>query len=339
MMESQDLTLPPELQLAMQLEGIFMPQTWKKRKEAYERLKQSGDTSEGLRFAHYTSADAALKIIQEKRMWVRSTTCMSDYREVLHGFEILLEFFSSEPNRQRFIQALDSCAPGAAGEAIQLFDQWWSEIQFGTYIASMSEHDETENSHGRLSMWRAFGGNTARVALVFRIPKFSGGAQALNLFFSPVAYLAKDEGRALIDEVIKNIHMNSEFLGSVDRGTIIATVFHMLLAGVTCLKHEGFEEEREWRAIYSPKRSPSPLVESSTEIIGGVPQIIYKLPLDVTVSSTLAELDFSRMFDRLIIGPSQYPLVMSGAFVDALTKTGVPDAANRVFISGIPIRP
>ena len=31
--------LPPELQLAMQLEGIFMPQTWKKRKEAYERLK------------------------------------------------------------------------------------------------------------------------------------------------------------------------------------------------------------------------------------------------------------------------------------------------------------
>ena len=159
-------------------------------------------------------------------------------------------------------------------------------------------------------MWRAFGGNTARVALVFIIPKLSGGAQALNLFFSPVAYLMKDEGRALIDEVIKNIHMNSEFLGLVDRGTIIASVFHMLLAGGICLKHEGFEEEREWRAIYFPKRSPSSLVESSTEIIGGVPQIIYKLPLDVTVSSKLADLDFSRLFERLIIGPSPYPLAM-----------------------------
>ncbi len=138
----------------------------------------------------------------------------------------------------------------------------------------------------------------------------------------------KDEGRALIDEVIKNIHMNSEFLGLVDRGTSIASVFHMLLAGVTCLKHEGFEDEREWRAIYFPKRSPSFLVESLTEIIGGVPQIIYKLPLDVTVSSKLADLDFSRMFERLSIGPSPYPLAMSGAFVDALTKTGVPDAEN-----------
>ena len=35
----------------------------------------------------------------------------------------------------------------------------------------------------------------------------------------------------------------------------------------------GFEEEREWRAIYTPKRAASPLIISSTEVIGGVPQI------------------------------------------------------------------
>ena len=76
----------------------------------------------------------------------------------------------------------------------------------------------------------------------------------------------------------------------------------------------------------------------STETIGGVPQAIYKLPLDATVSNTLADLDISRIFDRLIIGPSPYPLAQHEAFVDALEKAGVPNAGKRVFVSNIPIR-
>ena len=40
------------------------------------------------RFVHYTSADNALKIIRTKRLWMRNTTCMADYREVEHGYQI-----------------------------------------------------------------------------------------------------------------------------------------------------------------------------------------------------------------------------------------------------------
>jgi hypothetical protein len=127
-------------------------------------------------------------------------------------------------------------------------------------------------------------------------------------------------------------------LKSVDRQTVVGAVFTMLLAGVTCLKHEGFAEEREWRAIYSPRRLPSPLVESSTEVVNGIPQIVHKIPLDAGVSPVLAELDLSRMFDRLIIGPSQYPLAMYEAFTQVLKAAGVADAEHRVLISGIPIR-
>jgi hypothetical protein len=112
----------------------------------------------------------------------------------------------------------------------------------------------------------------------------------------------------------------------------------MFLAGVVCLKHEGFREEREWRVIHSPKRVPSSLMESSTETIGGVPQLIYKIPLDTSVSSSVADLEFSRIFDRLIIGPSPYPWPMYEAFVSALKLAGVADAEHRVFASGIPIR-
>jgi hypothetical protein len=77
---------------------------------------------------------------------------------------------------------------------------------------------------------------------------------------------------------------------------------------------------------------------TSTETVGGVPQIVHHIPLDVSVDPALADLDIARMFDRLIIGASPYPLPIADAFVDALQKAGVADAAKRVFISGIPIR-
>jgi hypothetical protein len=128
------------------------------------------------------------------------------------------------------------------------------------------------------------------------------------------------------------------FLRTVERPTIVATVFNMLLAGVTCLKHEGFREEREWRAIYSPKIRPSPLMETATEVVAGVPQPVYKIPFDKKVISGAGGLDMADVFDQLIIGPSQYPMVMSEAFADALKKIGVQDAEQRICASLIPIR-
>jgi hypothetical protein len=164
------------------------------------------------------------------------------------------------------------------------------------------------------------------------------GAQALNITLNPVAYLNEEEVHAEINTVIKNIRENRDFLRSIDRSLLIGSIFNMLVASVTCLKHEGFHEEREWRVIYSPNRDASPLMRRSTEVVGGVPQIIYCMPVDSKVSEDLADLDMSRLFDRLIIGPSPYPWVMYQAFVAALSEIEVPEANRRVFISGIPIR-
>ena len=81
-------------------------------------------------------------------------------------------------------------------------------------------------------------------------------------------------------------------------------------------------------------------MESAIEVVAGVPQRIYKIPLDESVSPTLHDLEFSRSFDRLIIGPSQYAVPMCEAFHAALTEAGVPQLTEkqRIFISGIPIR-
>jgi hypothetical protein len=92
------------------------------------------------------------------------------------------------------------------------------------------------------------------------------------------------------------------------------------------------------RAIYSPNMQPSPLITPATEIVSGVPQLIYSLPLDGSLAGELAGLDFGVLFDRLIIGPSQYPLTMATAFIGALKSGGVSDAEKRVCASMIPIR-
>jgi len=306
--------LPEDIQFAIRLESIFMPHARQQRDAFY--LK-------GGRFVHYTSAEAALNIIRTKRIWMRNTTCMSDYREVQHGFQILHEFFANKTKRDSFIKALDACSEGVAQQAIDMFDQWWNDTQFRTYVTSVSEHDDKEDLHGRLSMWRAYGGNPARVALVFRLPFFSAGATSLNLMFSPVAYLTNSESHDVLGRVIKNVQNNVDFLRSVDRQTIVLNIFSMLVAGVTCLKHEGFHEEREWRALYNPLRVQSALMEGVTEVIGGVPQRIYKIPLDKAVSDALSDLDLVNIFDRLIIGPCPYPWAMYEAFTDVLTQAGL----------------
>jgi hypothetical protein len=324
-----------EIEFQIKLESIFLPHSRRQRNRLYI---ESNGSRQPARFVHYTSAEAGLKIIQRKRLWMRNTTCMSDYREVQHGYGILTNFFSDKGQRDVFERVIESCAPGSVREALGLFDQWWVNIQYNTFITSISEHDEKEDLHGRLSMWRAFGGNGARVAIVFKIPWHSEGAGALNLMFSPVAYLTGEEVQASFFEVIDNVKRECAFLATVDRPKIIEILFTMFVATVTCLKHEGFREEREWRAIYSPTRMPSPLMKSSVETVNGIPQVVFELPLDGNAAPELADLDFAMTFERLILGPSQYPAAMVQAFLKTLRNAGIEDAEKRIVISGIPIR-
>jgi hypothetical protein len=74
-----------------------MPHATKRRHAIYDN-----GTKDYARFVHYTSAEAALKIIKSKRVWMRNTTCMSDYREVQYGYDILNRVFLANGNRGAF---------------------------------------------------------------------------------------------------------------------------------------------------------------------------------------------------------------------------------------------
>ena len=48
------------------------------------------------RFVHYTSADAAAKILETKQVWLRKTSCMNDYMEVRHGLDWVRVSYGSD---------------------------------------------------------------------------------------------------------------------------------------------------------------------------------------------------------------------------------------------------
>lgn len=335
-------TIPEELQIEMKLEAIFTPQFRQIRESAYKTLPESELTGKYAKFVHYTSAEAALSIIQNKQLWMRKTNCMSDYREVEHGFDILKNCFEDKEKNNKFTEVLDSCAVGAAQKGHEKFAMHLNSFRSSTYIASISEHKDEEDLHGRLSMWRAYCGDTGRVAIVFKVPWHTKalleGVNALNIHFSPVAYIAENDFEDVFQVIIQNIEQNHDFICSVGFERVVNSVFKMLFTSTLCMKHSGFKEEQEWRIMYCPSIWPSTLMKKKIRAIDGVPQNIYTLPLDGNVDKSLSHFDLAFMFDRLIIGPTQYAWPMLEAFKDALLEIGIEDAHKRVFLSNIPIR-
>ena len=184
-----------EIEQARRLAGIFMP---------YATAKLAALRAKNKRVVHYSSAENILKIISTSTIWLRNSRCMADYSEIELGYSMLHNFFQKKPNREAFFNAVNACGPNIANEAIALFDQWWADMRFNTFIYSVSQHEDSEDNHGRLSMWRAFG-QLSRAAMVMRIPD-EGAAQGLRVMLSPVAYIGETEVEQQLWDVIANIN-------------------------------------------------------------------------------------------------------------------------------------
>ena len=316
------------------LESIFTPYAERRRKDAIKN---------NTRFVHYTSAENALKIIQSKKLWMRNARCMNDYMEISHGHAFLVKFFNDANHRKLFFKTMEPFGKDIAQESLNLFDQWWRKIEFNTFISSISEHESSEDIHGRLSMWRAYGQIGAKAAIVVNIPfqpfeVSSNIAQKLHILLRPAAYFDYENIEKELLEVIYNLKKNYEFLAGQNSDTVKTYLFSMLIIFAISCKHKGFIEEKEWRIIHFPDLNPSDIIESSLEVIDGIPQNIYKIPLDDNPIHNITGLSIPQLVDRIIIGPSEFPLVLYEAFKIALENSGIENPSEKVIISDIPLR-
>lgn len=156
---------------------------------AFDRTNQA--LQSGTRFVHYTTADTAMRIFEHQEIWMRNALVMNDFMEIEHGFECLNAAYKK--NKEFVKKTLGDLFLDIPEKLEQLFNQWLPHLRTETYIASVSEHGNQisgndEDSIGRLSMWRAYGGTTG-VAIVMNNGPFLRPSEALGAYTSPVAYL------------------------------------------------------------------------------------------------------------------------------------------------------
>lgn len=126
-----------------------------------------------------------MRVIQGRSVWMRKTSCMNDFMEIDYGLDLLRAAYTEQ--NETIKATFDGMFSGFTKTLEERFNSWIPHFQRDTYIACLSEHDESENDTGRLSMWRAYGGDTG-VAIVLNPGVFFRPTDAINAYTSPVAY-------------------------------------------------------------------------------------------------------------------------------------------------------
>ena len=298
----------------------------------YAREKESALKKSGTLFAHYTSAYAAMQILKGRQLWLRNAALMNDYLEVQYGRASLIE--ALRLHGERFCTVFLQSHPGVVERALGVLDERDFFNNHQTYLSSLCEHDPT-NDLGLLSMWRAYGGATAGVALIFKPDFLDLDTSPLRVWSSPVLY-----GReAFVDEFEKLTELaekNTEVFNDLSSEDLEIFLYNSLQSAILSCKHEGFAEEREWRLIHSPSEGLSPFVPCTVEAVRDRAEIVHHLPIDK--SDELPGLRLTDLLDRVIIGPCEHPIQMAMAFQQLLADIGFDDPDKYIRISNIPLR-
>jgi hypothetical protein len=68
------------------------------------------------------------------------------------------------------------------------------------------------------------------------------------------------------------------------------------------------------------------------------PRVIFKIPLKNVAEEGFVGVEVREILDRIIIGPTEHPIAARQAFVELLSDAGVPNPAEKVWLSDMPLR-
>ncbi|MEM7241280.1 MAG: hypothetical protein AAF429_03750 [Pseudomonadota bacterium] len=206
-----------------------------------QKVKRENSLNGGAaKFAHYTSVEAAVSIFQNSEIWLRNAINMNDYTEIKFGVDRIAQFFNKDTKqgaarRQRF----NDFIPGIFENAASIYDQYLDDLKFESYILSLSKFDEQNESDGKLSMWRGYGGRSA-VAIVLNSQAFNSDSNYLGIYSNEVNYLSEVD----FDEVMQS------FIDAIPNEPIEQTpqnveqavwsICYWLSEVALCTKHKGF---------------------------------------------------------------------------------------------------
>jgi hypothetical protein len=294
----------------------------------------------GVQFAHYTSAETAMRIIQskppERSLWLRNSTEMNDFAEIEYGCYWLNKCLEDPAFNMKILHLADALKLRPV-ELLRSISASSNQLKVGTYLLSLAEHGESDNT-GTLSMWRAYGGD-ANVCIVLKAEPLAGDQDAYSVDLVAVDYNGEEGFKRRLMRLLDNIEGNLEALRSCDRGQVLANWLLAIDELVLSTKDPGFHEEKEWRIIHRPSRKWTPLdVPSRVVSVGGIVQIIHYLPFQNIPEHGLNGVELEEILDRIIIGPTPNPELVRQAFIRLLKDANITNAEKRVVVSNIPLR-
>lgn len=141
-------------------------------------------------FAHYTSAENALKILNNGELWLRNASLMNDTQELILGKELLLDYLRQKSIHKKLDKILKNLPVNIDLENIlnTIAIDEFQTIKNNTYLSSLTEIKTTDNN-GILSMWRGYAQNNG-VALVFK-RNILNIPNNIPVYFLPVLYTRK----------------------------------------------------------------------------------------------------------------------------------------------------
>lgn len=301
----------------------------------YAGVRRAAET--GQRFAHYTSAAAAVSMIRNRELWLRNTQVMNDSSEVRHGLELLERAYRGAAG-QRLIGFLEAIYPGFRREVSERIEALADAVGFRSYIACVSEHDAAEDALGRLSMWRAYSGGCGVAFVLGNAPLVGIGSTALGVYSGPVDYVGRREFFEGFGRFVEALIAAPDYVAGLGAERACRNLVGSYYFAALATKHPGFAEEREWRMALNPEMQPAAGLVSAVEVCRGEPQLVYKLALAPRPGPEGASTALADILEALIIGPCENPRAVRDAFVTLLAEAGVPDPEARVRVSDIPIR-
>lgn len=306
----------------------------------YDRKRQKALADNGKLLAHYTTAETAMKILGGRSLWLRNAAVMNDFSEIEYGKSVMHPVIKGELG-DRYRAALNAISEGLADDVMRRHDEHRKHAREAVFTASFSEHDPDDRL-GRLSMWRAYGGPVAGVALLFH-----GWAAdleiepSLEVGVSPVLYGDPNHFVREFADAIAHIEENKNFLKEFDPQIISNAATYVLQSSMFSIKHPGYEEEQEWRAIHRPYENSSEAVIPFNVTINGIPQTVYELPFHNPGKGAIfniPQLNLNEILAGIMLGPCAYPETVFRALREEMTTAGIEQPEKRIIVSNIPLR-
>ena len=280
------------------------------------------------RIAYYTTAETALKIVQDKTFWLRNPQLMNDYAEVVHGQLCLQAVLQDPAVVAQATATIDQIFPGFFGDLVTSWIELLNSNRPMPFVACLSEIQK-DDDRGLLSMWRAYGGNNG-VALVMRDALLDLDSNFINTFHSPVLYGGASEVKAEILGIFDNLVGTAAAVKAAGRAFLKERLLIALEFAMLSIKHVGFSEEKEWRMVHHGS-AESPHLRYRSVVVRGSAEVLCELNL-----GSHEALAPGTIIEKVIVGPCAFPHATAQAIFLAFQKAG--NAIPNIVASDIPLR-